>query len=67
MERIRLAEAAMPDGPVTEVKAWIEMLHRYLAMTVGALIVLQVALAIAKAKELGTKAIVGSLVLLALV
>jgi cytochrome c oxidase assembly protein subunit 15 len=52
---------------VTEVKAWIEMLHRYLAMTVGALIVLQVGLAIAKAKELGTKAIVGSLVLLVLV
>ena len=67
MEQIRLAEAAMPDGPVTEVKAWIEMLHRYLAMTVGALIVLQVGLAIAKAKELGTKAIVGSLVLLVLV
>jgi cytochrome c oxidase assembly protein subunit 15 len=43
------------------------MLHRYLAMTVGALIVLQVGLAIAKAKELGTKAIVGSLVLLVLV
>jgi cytochrome c oxidase assembly protein subunit 15 len=67
MEQIRLAEAAMPDGPVTEVKAWIEMLHRYLAMTVGALIVLQVGLAIAKAKELGTKAVVGSLVLLVLV
>jgi cytochrome c oxidase assembly protein subunit 15 len=67
MEQIRLAEAAMPDGPVTEVKAWIEMLHRYLAMTVGALIVLQVGLAIAKAKELGTKAIVGSVVLLVLV
>lgn len=67
MEQIRLAEAAMPDGPVTEVKAWIEMLHRYLAMTVGALIVLQVGLAIAKVKELGTKAVVGSLGLLVLV
>jgi cytochrome c oxidase assembly protein subunit 15 len=67
MEQIRLAEAAMPDGPVTEVKAWIEMLHRYLAMTVGALIVLQVGLATAKVKELGTKAVVGSLVLLVLV
>ena len=67
MEQIRLAEAAMPDGPVTEVKAWIEMLHRYLAMTVGALIVLQVGLAIAKVKDLGTKAVVGSLVLLVLV
>jgi cytochrome c oxidase assembly protein subunit 15 len=67
MEQIRLAEAAMPDGPVTEVKAWIEMLHRYLAMTVGALIVLQVGLAIAKVKELGKKAVVGSLGLLVLV
>jgi cytochrome c oxidase assembly protein subunit 15 len=67
MEQIRLAEAAMPDGPVTEVKAWIEMLHRYLAMTVGALIVLQVGLAVAKVKELGTKAVVGSLGLLVLV
>jgi heme a synthase len=67
MEQIRLAEAAMPDGPVTEVKAWIEMLHRYLAMTVGALIVLQVGLAVAKVKELGTKAVIGSLGLLVLV
>lgn len=67
MEQIRLAEAAMPDGPVTEVKAWIEMLHRYLAMTVGALILLQVGLAIAKVKALGKKAVVGSLILLFLV
>jgi cytochrome c oxidase assembly protein subunit 15 len=27
----------MPSGPVTESKAWIEMIHRYLAMVVGAL------------------------------
>jgi heme a synthase len=67
MEQIRLAEAAMPDGPVTEVKAWIEMLHRYLAMTVGALILLQVGLAIAKVKTLGKKAVVGSFILLFLV
>lgn len=33
------AQAAMPDGPVTHAKAWIEMLHRYLASGVGALIV----------------------------
>jgi cytochrome c oxidase assembly protein subunit 15 len=32
------AERAMPTGPVTVTKAWIEMIHRYLAMTVGALI-----------------------------
>lgn len=35
---IAVAQAAMPTGPVTQVKAWIEMLHRYLAMGVGALI-----------------------------
>ena len=34
---IARAEAAMPTGPVTESKAWIEMIHRYLAMVVGAL------------------------------
>jgi cytochrome c oxidase assembly protein subunit 15 len=28
----------MPSGPVTFTKAWIEMIHRYLAMTVGVLI-----------------------------
>jgi len=35
---IAAAEAGMPGGPVTWSKAWIEMIHRYLAMTVGALI-----------------------------
>lgn len=37
---ISQAEQAMPFGPVSHSKAWIEMLHRYLAMTVGALILL---------------------------
>ena len=36
---ISAAQAAMPSGPVTVFKAWIEMIHRYLAMAVGALIV----------------------------
>jgi cytochrome c oxidase assembly protein subunit 15 len=35
---IDAAQTAMPSGPVTFSKAWIEMIHRYLAMTVGALI-----------------------------
>ena len=35
---IHAAQAALPDGPVTWSKAWIEMIHRYLAMTVGVLI-----------------------------
>lgn len=38
-EDIRAAEAAMPSGPVTVFKAWIEMIHRYLAMAVGLLII----------------------------
>ncbi len=32
------AQAAMPTGAVTTSKAWIEMLHRYLATSVGVLI-----------------------------
>ncbi len=35
---IDAAQTALPTGPVTFGKAWIEMIHRYLAMTVGALI-----------------------------
>jgi len=35
---IDVAQRALPSGPVTVTKAWIEMIHRYLAMTVGALI-----------------------------
>jgi cytochrome c oxidase assembly protein subunit 15 len=38
-EAIHAAQAELPSGPVTWNKAWIEMIHRYLAMTVGALIV----------------------------
>jgi len=40
---IHAAQAAMPSGPVTWSKAWIEMIHRYLAMTVGALILVMTA------------------------
>jgi cytochrome c oxidase assembly protein subunit 15 len=36
---ISAAQSAMPSGPVTHNKAWIEMIHRYLAMAVGVLIV----------------------------
>jgi cytochrome c oxidase assembly protein subunit 15 len=35
---ITQAQAAMPTGPVTFPKAWIEMIHRYLATGVGVLI-----------------------------
>jgi cytochrome c oxidase assembly protein subunit 15 len=36
---IAAAQSAMPTGPVTFSKAWIEMVHRYLATGVGVLIV----------------------------
>ena len=36
---IAMAEAAMPTGPVTVSKAWVEMIHRYLATMVGVLII----------------------------
>ncbi len=35
---ISAAQNAMPSGPVTHGKAWIEMIHRYLATGVGVLI-----------------------------
>jgi cytochrome c oxidase assembly protein subunit 15 len=36
--QIAQAQAQMPTGPVTHAKAWIEMIHRYLAMGVGVLV-----------------------------
>jgi cytochrome c oxidase assembly protein subunit 15 len=42
---IREAHAALPSGPVSPSKAWIEMVHRYLATGVGALLTGLMALA----------------------
>ena len=64
---IQQAESAMPTGPVTVIKAWIEMIHRYLAMMVGALILIQVAVAYSKVKTLGKTPFIASLGLLLLV
>jgi cytochrome c oxidase assembly protein subunit 15 len=44
-EQIRAAETALPSGPVTMTKAWIEMLHRYFAMAVGFLIIVLMVMA----------------------
>jgi len=43
--QINAAELQMPDGPVTTEKAWIEMIHRYLATAVGVLILVMTATA----------------------
>jgi len=64
---IQQAESAMPTGPVTVIKAWIEMIHRYLAMMVGALILIQVAVAYSKVKTLGKVPFIASLGLLLMV
>lgn len=39
---IAAAQEAMPGGPVTFSKAWVEMIHRYLATAVGVLILVLV-------------------------
>jgi heme a synthase len=49
---IQAAQAALPSGPVTFGKAWIEMIHRYLAMTVGVLIVVMCAAGWAERRRL---------------
>ncbi|MBV8034846.1 heme A synthase [Roseateles sp.] len=41
---IEAAQTAMPTGPVTHGKAWIEMVHRYLASGVGLLILVMTVL-----------------------
>jgi cytochrome c oxidase assembly protein subunit 15 len=67
LSEIQQAESILPTGPVTVIKAWIEMIHRYLAMTVGALILVQVAIAFTKLKSFGKHPLLGSLGLLLLV
>ncbi|AVP57039.1 COX15/CtaA family protein [Pulveribacter suum] len=42
---ISAAQAALPSGPVTHGKAWVEMIHRYLATGVGVLIIVLTVLA----------------------
>ena len=48
---IRAAEATMPSGPVTMSKAWIEMIHRYLAMAVGVLIITMLAVSVGRIRS----------------
>ena len=44
-QQIAQAQAVLPSGPVTHGKAWIEMVHRYLATGVGGLILVLAGLA----------------------
>ena len=54
---IGAAQTAMPTGPVTHGKAWIEMLHRYLATGVGALITVLAVTAWLEARRRSTTAV----------
>ncbi|WP_017232680.1 MULTISPECIES: heme A synthase [unclassified Pandoraea] len=49
---IHAAQLLLPSGPVTFVKAWIEMVHRYFAMAVGVLIIALMVTAWVKRREL---------------
>ena len=57
-QHIAQAQALAPAGPVTEKKAWIEMIHRYFAMALGTLIILMLAAA-AVARDLRARVLAG--------
>ena len=50
---IAAAEARIPTGAVTPTKAWIEMLHRYSATAIGALVLVLAAAALLAARRPG--------------
>ena len=55
--QIDSAQAALPTGPVTLNKAWIEMVHRYFATGLGALILVLTALSWRVAMRAGRQAV----------
>ena len=57
-QNIAQAQALAPQGPVTEKKAWIEMIHRYFAMALGTLIILML-VAAALARDARAQALAG--------
>ena len=50
-EHIQTAQQVLPSGPVTHGKAWVEMIHRYLATGVGALITVMAVLSWIEARK----------------
>ena len=51
---IQGAQIALPSGPVTHGKAWVEMIHRYLATGVGALITVMAVMSWLEARKRST-------------
>ena len=62
---INTATTAMPDGPVTVSKAWIEMVHRYAGAALGLLIIAIVFMAWRYRKPIGRTPFLASLTLVA--
>ncbi len=56
--QISAEQAAMPSGPVTHQKAWIEMIHRYLASGVGVLILVLAAMSWLHRKQLHRRLVI---------
>ncbi len=53
---IAAAQSAVPTGPVTHGKAWVEMIHRYLASSVGVLILVLTVIAwLGRKRQMGAK------------
>jgi heme a synthase len=55
IEAIRAEAAVRPDGPVTVFKAWVEMLHRYVAAVLG-LMIIAIAVIASRARPGGSAA-----------
>ena len=53
--QIQTAQSVLPGGPVTHAKAWVEMIHRYLATGVGALIAVLAVLSWIEARKCRTR------------
>ena len=51
---IQSAQSVLPSGPVTHGKAWVEMIHRYLATGVGALITVMAVMSGLEARKRST-------------
>ena len=51
---IQTAQQMLPSGPVTHGKAWVEMIHRYLATGVGALITVMAVMSWLEARKRST-------------
>ncbi len=51
IDTIRAEAAARPQGPVTEFKAWVEMLHRYVAAGLGLMIIALAVMATRQARR----------------